>query len=212
MLRPYFTSHIAERYHSKMASETRQSRFHRLLVEKPLLLLSVIFALGFAAVLWHATRLSTSLVESSALSNASRFSKVLAEFRSLYTSEVVDRVQGHAVEITHDYHDKAGAIPLPATLSMLLGEKIGTHGKGMEVHLYSPHPFPWRQNTGGLTDDFREEAWRHLSAKPGLPFFRFEEVPQPIIVALCHRRFDAHRVCQLSQYTSRHPKERLAKR
>ena len=158
-----------------MASETRQSRFHRLLVEKPLLLLSVIFALGFAAVLWHATRLSTSLVESSALSNASRFSKVLAEFRSLYTSEVVDRVQGHAVEITHDYHDKAGAIPLPATLSMLLGEKIGTHGKGMEVHLYSPHPFPWRQNTGGLTDDFREEAWRHLSAKPGLPFFRFEE-------------------------------------
>ena len=158
-----------------MTAENRQSRFLRMVVGQPLLLLSFIFIVGFAAVLWQATHLATSLVESSALSSASRYSKVLAELRSLYTSEVVDRVQGHAVEITHDYHDKEGAIPLPATLSMLLGEKIGLRGEGMEVHLYSPHPFPWRRDTGGLADDFREKAWRHLRAEPGLPFYRFEQ-------------------------------------
>lgn len=151
------------------------SWFYRLVHGNPLLLFLVILLIGFVAVTYHATSLSNSLVESSALSNAARYSEVIAEFRSLYTSEVVNRLQAHAVDITHDYEDQDGAIPLPATMSILLGEQIGARGSGTEVHLYSPHPFPWREHSGGLRDRFREEAWAQLSANPGKPFYQFEQ-------------------------------------
>jgi light-regulated signal transduction histidine kinase (bacteriophytochrome) len=39
-------------------------------------------------------------------------------------------VRAQGIEITHDYEGKAGAIPLPATLSMELGERIAARGGG----------------------------------------------------------------------------------
>ncbi len=74
-------------------------------------------------MLWNLSRLSSNLIESTALQDAARYSKALAEFRTLYTSEVVARVEGHNIDVTHDYLTKEGAIPLPATLSMELGHQ-----------------------------------------------------------------------------------------
>ena len=46
--------------------------------------------------------------------------KPSSEFRTLYTSEVVDTVMKHGIEVTHDYATKEGAIPLPVTLTLLV--------------------------------------------------------------------------------------------
>ncbi|BBJ23374.1 hypothetical protein W01_13010 [Candidatus Nitrotoga sp. AM1P] len=96
------------------------------------------------------------------------------ELRNLYTSEVVDRVNGHNIEVIHDYLDKPGAIPLPATFSMELGRRISLRGSGMVVRLYSNYPFPWRKD-GGARDDFEQQALAALQANPQQPYYRFED-------------------------------------
>ncbi|MCK5488086.1 MAG: PAS domain S-box protein, partial [Desulfobacterales bacterium] len=78
------------------------------------------------------------------------------------------------IEVTHDYVTKKGAIPLPATLTMLLGERINEAGSGASVRLFSDFPFPWRTD-GGPRDDFERRAIQQLRQNPDQPFFRFEE-------------------------------------
>jgi signal transduction histidine kinase len=87
----------------------------------------------------------------------------------------VETVLRRGIEVTHDYKTKEGAIPLPATLSMLLGQRIGEHASGTQSRLYSPYPFPWRRNGGGLRDQFAEQAWHYLQQNPDKPFHRFED-------------------------------------
>ena len=55
-------------------------------------------------------------IEDSAIDEARQYSNTMSIFRSLYTSEVVARLRGSDVNITHDYEQHAHAIPLPATL------------------------------------------------------------------------------------------------
>jgi signal transduction histidine kinase len=57
-----------------------------------------------------------------------------------------------------------------------LGERIGQHASGAQTRLYSPFPFPWRADKGGLRDDFAKAAWEALNADPTKPFYRFESV------------------------------------
>jgi adenylate cyclase len=156
-------------------SPPRTSKLYRLLYQRTVLLLTLLFLVGVVSVLWHLTRLSSNLVESATLQSAARYSEALAEFRTLYTSEVVARVQNYGIEVAHDYANREGAIPLPATLSLILGEQIGQKGSGILVRLYSPYPFPWRQQTGGLQDGFAAAAWSSLQQQPGQVFYRFED-------------------------------------
>jgi two-component system sensor histidine kinase/response regulator len=138
------------------------------------LVLALIFCAATAATLWHLSRLSWRLVESSALQAASQYADSLKELRKLYTSEVTDRLVGHGIEVTHDYATKEGAIPLPATFSMELSERISQQSSGMHARLYSDFPFPWRKD-GGPRDDFEREAIRQVRQFPDRPFYRFED-------------------------------------
>ncbi|MCZ6632218.1 MAG: ATP-binding protein [bacterium] len=142
--------------------------------ERIILVLILMFCASVAGVLWHLSRLSSELIESAALHDADRYSQALAEFRTLYSSEVVARVQDRGIEVTHDYATHEGAIPLPATLSMALGKRIGEKGSGAQVRLFSAYPFPWREKTGGLQDTFGKEAWYFLRQNPDQSFYRFE--------------------------------------
>ncbi len=136
--------------------------------------LALLLCGGVVVMVWHVSSLQSSLVKAAALQNAGMYSKALAAFRTLYTSEVVNTVRARGVEVAHDYQDRNGAIPLPATLSMKLGELIGSQEGGAKSSLYSPYPFPWRRKTGGLKDPFATEAWDHLTRHPDQPFYRFE--------------------------------------
>src|SRR5215510_19445 len=128
-----------------------------LLYERTVLVLTILFCVGMVCILWYVSHLQSNLIASIALQDASLYSQALAEFRALYTSEVVETVRDHGIEVTHDYATKKGAIPLPATLSMLLGKGIGEQGSGAQTRLYSAYPFPWRQELGGLQDEFAKE-------------------------------------------------------
>jgi len=147
----------------------------RLLHERTILVLTLLFCLGVVCMLWYVSHLQANLIASTVLQDASLYSQALGEFRTVYTSEVVDTVIKRGIEVTHDHATQEGAIPLPATLTMLIGKRIGEHGSGAQTRLYSPYPFPWRQHEGGLRDAFSREAWSALQRHPDKPYHRFEE-------------------------------------
>jgi serine/threonine protein kinase len=137
------------------------------------LLLAVSLSSAFG--LWELSRLSDQLVRTSALESAAQQSEMLDEVNKFYTAEVVERAKVKKVEATHDYASRKDAIPLPATLTIELGRHISNRNKeGVQVRLYSDHPFRTRRD-GGPKDDFEAEALARLRAEPGHPYYRFEE-------------------------------------
>jgi len=118
-------------------------------------------------------RLNTEITQESSLHNAEIYVKALEEFRTLYTSEVIGNLNQEQIEVTHDYQDKHNAVPLPATLTILLGKGISAHENGADTRLYSPFPFPWRES-GGLQDKFAEQAWQYLKKNPTGNYSSFE--------------------------------------
>ncbi len=123
-------------------------RIVQILYDRPIPILCAVLLVGFTVVGWYALRLSDRLIRSNAINHASRTAEMLASFRTIYTSDVVSRLKPQGVDIRHDYERHDGAIPLPATLSIKLGEQIGALGTGLEASLYSPYPFPWRSSGG----------------------------------------------------------------
>ena len=151
------------------------SSWMKALHERVILVLSVLFCMCLIVMLVHVLHLKSQLLKVVALASADVYTRALTEMRSLYTSEVVERVQSKGLIASHDYKQREGAIPLPATLSRELGERMGSNRIGEETRLYSPYPFPWQGKEGGPQDSFEHEAWSYLSSHPKKAFLRFEE-------------------------------------
>ncbi len=160
-------------------TEQGQHRFVKYLgmvIKDPLVLLLAVLAIAAVAYLMkQQSDIQNEMVEFMAQEDAKAYSEALATFRSLYTSEVVNTVKNKGIEVTHDYEDHPGAIPLPATLTRKLAEKIGEEGSGVKANLYSKYPFPWREKDGGLRDDFAKDAWAALTKDAKEPYVRFEK-------------------------------------
>jgi signal transduction histidine kinase len=133
-----------------------------------------LFVSVVAGMILHAAHLQKNVVKTAALHHARLYVDALTQFRTLYSSEVVSVAYQHGLEVTHDYKQRPGAIPLPATLSMLLGARIGEGASGEHSRLYSPYPFPWRSTEGGLRGESDRQVWQQLSANPDEPVTRFE--------------------------------------
>jgi len=135
--------------------------------------MSVVFVVSSVVLVIYVINLQKSIVNSTALDSAKTYSDALKEFRDIYTSEVVSTVMEHPdFNVSHNYQERSFNIPLPATLSMALGERISGQDTGAEVHLYSPYPFPWRKNEG-LKDDFRQRAWDAVTKHKKTNYYEF---------------------------------------
>jgi signal transduction histidine kinase len=146
----------------------------RFVNDRTIMFVAIMFVVAVTLVLLHLHRMSSQLVRQTALENVGVYSEALAEFRTLYTSEVVSRAKKHGMKVTHDYEDYDDAIPLPATLSMKLGNRLGQRESGAQTYLYSDHPFPWRKD-GRARDDFQRLALTQLREQPDRPVYRFED-------------------------------------
>jgi serine/threonine protein kinase len=137
------------------------------------LLLAVSLSSAFG--LWELSRLSENLVRSSALESAAQESELLDAVNKLYSDDVVERAKVKGVPATHDYATREGAIPLPATLTIQLGRRLSERNEsGVQVRLYSDHPFKSRKD-GGPKDDFERDALGQAREHPAQPYYRFEE-------------------------------------
>ena len=145
-----------------------------ILRDRMALAVCLVFGIGIGLLFWQVSRLQERLYQESAIESARLYNEAVATFRSLYTSEVVNTVTQHGVDVTHDYRTREKAIPLPATLSMLFGREIGRSGSGGETFLYSGFPFPWRQAEHDLlfvdgadgSTTFAARAWQHWQEHP----------------------------------------------
>lgn len=146
------------------------------LLQHTVAVLFIIFSVGLSTIITHLNNLAEQQVQATAIQTASAFTKVLSEFRSLYTSEVVITAKNNGLLIGHDYKDKLNTLPLPATLTILLGDRLNFQQSGIESKLYSPFPFPWRVMTGGLRDQFSKDAWQALQTNVEQPYFTIETV------------------------------------
>ena len=153
-----------------------KARIVRFWEKNPLTILALVFILGSTFIFFEIKKLNTQLIESTTIQSTRQYAQVLSEFRTLYTSEVVATMAQAGIEISHDYKNKHNAIPLPATLSLLLGEKMGVQGLDVQVRLYSAFPFPWRKESGGLAGNFEKNAWLQLKETPEQPYVSVEEV------------------------------------
>ena len=147
--------------------------------------------LGSAFGLVHLSRLSSDLVRSAALESAAQHAQILDMVNSRYSSEVVDRVLQQQRPALADYRDHPGAIPLPATFTIDLGQHLAQQNEaGVQVRLYSDFPFRTRKD-GGPKDDFEREALRQLRSSPDHPFYRFEEFQtRPVLRYATARRME----------------------
>ena len=149
---------------------------YRQLYKRIISILIVLLVLGLSVALAGTYFLSENLVESQALQFAKVAAKTLNEARTLYSANVVHRLQHlDTVRVGAEYHTVTGGIPNPATYTIELGETLSDPSDGMLFRLYSNYPFPNRKFTGGPHDAFEEEALAYLMAHPNDSFYRTEE-------------------------------------
>jgi len=142
--------------------------------------LALIFVLLFIAINFHVKQLQENMNATAAAERAANLAEAVAGFRTIYTSEVVLRLKDEGVLITHDYKNHPGAIPLPATLSMQLGQQSSSSFNGFNTRLYSPFPFPDRRPQGGLNGEFENKAWQALKQDPTKPYYQLEPMPDGV--------------------------------
>jgi hypothetical protein len=75
----------------------------RFLAKRPVSVVVVVFLAVAAATLAHVRGVQSLLVTTQAIQNAELLTEAVAEFRTVYTSEVVERLRPAGLEITHDY-------------------------------------------------------------------------------------------------------------
>jgi signal transduction histidine kinase len=138
-------------------------------------LLCAVLVVGLISIVWIRWNGQKQLVSEISAEHAKAYSNMLRAVRSIYTSEVVSRVKAGGLEVRPDYHDNQKAIPLPATFAKLIAERVGADERGFSAELYSPYPFPSRDE-GGLRDAFARDAWDALNADKSQPFLRNEEI------------------------------------
>jgi serine/threonine protein kinase len=129
--------------------------------------------LTLAGGLWHLSHLSAQLVQTTALQGAALEADILQHVQDFYSKVVVDSLKDE-VPVTHRYAVVKGAIPVPASFIIDLGEHIRkSQSTAMFVRLYSDYPFRYR-NDGGPQDEFEQLALAYLRENEGKPFYRFE--------------------------------------
>ena len=87
---------------------------------------------------------------------AAAYSNSILGFRDFYNQVILGNLSGSGIEITHEYQDKAHAVPIPATLSLDLMQFLNNRQVKVNMRLVSEYPFPARQNR--VLSDFDRTA------------------------------------------------------
>ncbi|MEG4574322.1 adenylate/guanylate cyclase domain-containing protein [Microcoleus sp. N3A4] len=148
----------------------------QLIYKRILLAVTILFCVGVGVAMAHMSRLSSTLIESQALQNATLYAQAIKEARTLYSSDVVNPLNtAKTINFTHDYNPTKVTVPVPATFLIELGNHITNKNPEVSVRLYSDYPFPWRRKEGGVRDDFERQAITYLMKNPTEKFFRRED-------------------------------------
>lgn len=144
----------------------------------------LILAISVSAAFSYLQSMSQRYIQELTLSHAKLYIGTLASARHIYSREVVARLNDSNILISHDYRQHQGAIPLPATFTMLLSDTLDI--PNISSRLYSPFPFVDISGSNGLRDQFAKDAWHALNKKPEQDFYRFEQLDGMNVLRYAH--------------------------
>ena len=106
-----------------------------------LLAVTILFCVGVGVAMANMSRLSSSLIESQALQNATLYAQAIKEARTLYSSDIITPLNtAKVINFTHDYNPTKVTVPVPATFLIELGKNLTK--KNPEVSLRSLQRLP----------------------------------------------------------------------
>lgn len=130
----------------------------------PLLVSAILFGLaGLPVAVWLDLR---GLSERMLATQAIETGRIIDQMRSFYASDVVQAINSATgrIETRHDYKGVPNAIPIPATLSLELGERISGADGAVKYRFLSDLPFKDRKPHE--LDAFEVAALAELRAHP----------------------------------------------
>ena len=146
------------------------------LYQKIAFVLIFLLSCGIIVGIIGALDLSNNLIQVQAFYNAKLLANSLNLSRMHYSKNAVKRLNNiPSVKAIPNYKEVENAIPNPATFAIELGNLISQNEIGVNIRLYSNYPFPNREKTGGVKNNFEREALAYLEKNPNQEFFRKEE-------------------------------------
>ena len=124
-------------------------------------LLVLVLLAGLPVAVWLDL---SNLTESALRRQAADLNSVITSVRGYYASNVVGRVLAahDRTAVVHNYHDIPGAIPIPATLSIELGQVINRQQHNIGYRFVSD--FPFKDRKPHKLDRFETNALKILRA------------------------------------------------
>ncbi len=109
-------------------------------------------------------RHQADIAERNLIRSAEIMSENISDFRAYYSQEIISNLRDSDVVVSHQYREIEGAVPLPATMSIELGEYLDKKESAVRFRMYSDMPFPWRGDR--VLDQFQKNALRAVQADP----------------------------------------------
>ena len=119
--------------------------------------------LGLPLAVWLDLR---TITDNLLTRQAIALNSAMNSIRAYYSANVVGRVvaaSGTRTEVTHEYESIPGAIPIPATLSLEIGQAISEQQANVEYRFMSDYPF--KNRAPHDLDSFERNAIATLRAK-----------------------------------------------
>lgn len=137
-------------------------------VKRPSLLIVLVLValIGLPVAIWLDLK---NLSDETLKRQATSLNGVISSVRSYYATNVVGRVVStdEKTQALHNYLDVTGAIPIPATLSLELGEAIGASEGDVEYRFVSDHTF--QNRPAHSLDPFEKAALAEFRDNPDAP-------------------------------------------
>ncbi len=153
------------------------TRLLTILHKYPVLSIGLLFVIGMFLIFGNMVYLSDKINRELAIKYMGTYIDSLSTFQSMYSSEVVERLNYLGITPRQDYRNHEGAIPFPATFSIEMAKVMTNPETGIITRLYSDYPFATRKD-GGPKDEFESLALATLrfAQDKTKPFVRFEKV------------------------------------
>jgi len=153
------------------------TRLLTILHKYPITSIGLLFAVGMVMIFGNMLYLSHKINQELAIKYMGTYIDTLSTVQSMYSSEVVERLNYLGITPRQDYRNHDGAIPFPATFSIELAKAMTNPETGIINRLYSDYPFALRKD-GGPKDEYESLALTTLrfAVDKTKPFIRFENV------------------------------------
>ena len=159
------------------------------------IILVLLVLAGLPGAVWLDLR---NMSERALTEQANELSSTIDSIRDYYSSRVVGRVLagGEKTHVLPNYAEVPGAIPIPATLSLELGDLINRNNGNTQFRFFSDYPF--KNRPPHAFDEFEQQALESLRQNPhsrvygvsGSIFDRRVRLATPIIMGAacvsCH--------------------------